>query len=52
MKGIKNMIKMTMHYGGEVQQQELPCDFLFLRMGLYRMNLMRGPDEVSVQDLH
>ena len=45
------MIKMTMHYGGEVQQQELPCDFLFLRMGLYRMNLMRGPDEVSVQDV-
>ena len=45
------MIKMTIHNGEEVQQRELPCDFLSLRMSLYQMNLMRAPSEVSVQDV-
>ena len=45
------MIKMTIHHGEEVQQRDLPCDFLSLRMSLYQMNLMRHPDEVSVRDV-
>lgn len=45
------MIKMTIHHGEEVQQRNLPCDFLSLRMSLYQMNLMRAPDEVSVRDV-
>jgi hypothetical protein len=44
------MIKMTIHYGEEVQQRDLPCDFLSLRMSLYQMNLMLAPTEVSVWD--
>ena len=45
------MIKMTIHHGEEVQQRDLPCDFLSLRMSLYQMNLLRQPDEVSVRDV-
>lgn len=45
------MIKMTIHNGEEVQQRNLPCDFLSLRMSLYQMNLMRAPHEVSVRDV-
>lgn len=45
------MIKMTIHHGEEVQQRELPCDFLSLRMSLYQMNLMLAPNEVSVRDV-
>ena len=45
------MIKMTIHNGEEVQQRNLPCDFLSLRMSLYQMNLMRAPSEVSVRDV-
>lgn len=45
------MIKMTIHNGEEVQQRDLPCDFLSLRMSLYQMNLMRAPNEVSVRDV-
>ena len=45
------MIKMTIYNGEEVQQRDLPCDFLSLRMSLYQMNLMRHPDEVSVRDV-
>ena len=45
------MIKMTIYHGEEVQQRDLPCDFLSLRMSLYQMNLMRHPDEVSVRDV-
>ena len=45
------MIKMTIHHGEEVQQRNLPCDFLYLRMSLYQMNLMRAPHEVSVRDV-
>ena len=45
------MIKMTIYHGEEVQQRDLPCDFLSLRMSLYQMNLMRQPDEVSVRDV-
>lgn len=45
------MIKMTIHNGEEVQQRNLPCDFLSLRMSLYQMNLMRAPSEVSVWDV-
>lgn len=45
------MIQMTIHNGEEVQQRELPCDFLSLRMSLYKVDLMRGPDEVSVKDV-
>lgn len=44
------MIQMTIHHGEEVQQRNLPCDFLSLRMSLYQMNLMRHPNEVSVRD--
>ncbi len=44
------MIKMTMHHGEEVQQRDLPCDFLSLKVSLYQMNIMRSPSEVSVQD--
>ena len=44
------MIKMTIHHGEEVQQRDLPCDFLSLRMSLYQMNLMLAPTEVSVWD--
>lgn len=46
------MITMTIHHGEEVQRQELPCDFLSLRMSLYEMNLMRSPEEVSVRDVN
>jgi len=45
------MIKMIIHNGEEIQQRNLPCDFLSLRMSLYQMNLMRAPDEVSVRDV-
>lgn len=45
------MIKMTIHHGEEVQQRDLPCDFLSLRMSLYQMNLMLAPNEVSVRDV-
>ena len=45
------MIKMTIHNGEEVQQRDLPCDFLSLRMSLYQMNLMLAPNEVSVRDV-
>lgn len=45
------MIKMTIHNGEEVQQRNLPCDFLSLRMSLYQMNLMLAPNEVSVRDV-
>lgn len=45
------MTKMTIHNGEEVQQRNLPCDFLSLRMSLYQMNLMRAPSEVSVRDV-
>ena len=45
------MIRMTIHNGEEVQQRDLPCDFLSLRMSLYQMNLMRAPHEVSVRDV-
>lgn len=45
------MITMTIHYGEEVQQRKLPCDFLSLRMSLYQMNLMHAPSEVSVRDV-
>ena len=45
------MIKMTIHHGEEVQQRNLPCDFLSLRMSLYQMNLMLAPNEVSVRDV-
>lgn len=45
------MIKMTIHNGEEVQQRNLPCNFLSLRMSLYQMNLMRAPSEVSVRDV-
>ncbi len=44
------MIKMTMHHGEEIQQRDLPCDFLSLKVNLYQMNIMRSPSEVSVQD--
>ncbi len=44
------MIKMTMHHGEEIQQRDLPCDFLSLKVSLYQMNIMRSPSEVSVQD--
>ncbi len=33
------MIKMTMHHGKEIQQRELPCDFLSLKVSLYQMNV-------------
>lgn len=45
------MITMTIHYGEEIQQRKLPCDFLSLRMSLYQMNLLRSPHEVSVRDV-
>ena len=45
------MINMTIHHGEEVQQRNLPCDFLSLRMSLYQMNLMLAPNEVSVRDV-
>ncbi len=45
------MIKMTIHHGEEVQQRDLPCDFLSLRMSLYQMNMMLAPNEVSVRDM-
>ena len=45
------MIKMTIHHGEGVQQRNLPCDFLSLRVSLYQMNLMRAPHEVSVRDV-
>ncbi len=45
------MIKMTMHHGEEIQQRELPCDFLSLKVSLYQMNIMRSPSEVAVQDV-
>lgn len=45
------MIKMTIHHGEEVQQRNLPCDFLSLRVSLYQMNLMLAPNEVSVRDV-
>ncbi len=45
------MIKMTMHRGEEIQQRDLPCDFLSLKVSLYQMNIMRHPSEVSVQDV-
>ena len=45
------MIKMTIHHGEEVQQRDLSCDFLSLRMSLYQMNLMLAPNEVSVRDV-
>lgn len=45
------MIKMTIHHGEEVQQRDLPCDFLSLRMSLYQMNMMLAPNEVSVRDV-
>lgn len=45
------MIKMTIHQGGEVQQRDLPCDFLSLRMSLYQVNMMLAPNEVSVRDV-
>lgn len=45
------MITMTIHHGEEVQQRNLPCDFLSLRMSLYQMNLMCHPNEVSVRDV-
>ncbi len=45
------MIKVTMHNGEEIQQRELPCDFLSLKVNLYQMNIMRSPSEVSVQDV-
>ena len=45
------MIKMTIHHGEEVQQRNLPCDFLSLRMSLYQMNMMLAPSEVSVRDV-
>ena len=45
------MIKMTMHHGEEIQQRNLPCDFLSLKVSLYQMNIMRSPSEVSVQDV-
>ena len=44
------MIKMTMHHGEEIQQRNLPCNFLSLKVSLYQMNIMRSPSEVSVQD--
>ncbi len=37
------MIKMTMHHGEEIQQRNLPCDFLSLKVSLYQMNIMRSP---------
>lgn len=45
------MIKMTIHNGEEVREQNLPCDFLSLRMSLYQMDIMRAPHEVSVRDV-
>lgn len=45
------MITMTIHHRKEVQQRNLPCDFLSLRMSLYQMNLMRAPSKVSVRDV-
>lgn len=45
------MIKMTMHHGAEIQQRDLPCNFLSLKVSLYKMNIMRSPGEVSVQDV-
>ena len=48
-KEVFYMIKMTMHHGEEVQQRDLPCDFLSLKVSLYQMNIMRSPSEVSVQ---
>ena len=45
------MIKMTIHHGEEVQQRDLPCDFLSLRMSLYQMNLMLAPNEVSIRSI-
>ncbi len=45
------MIKMTMHHGEEIQQRDLPCDFLSLKVSLYQMNIMLDPSEVSVQDV-
>ena len=45
------MINMTIHHGEEVQQRNLPCDFLSLRMSLYQMNMMLAPNEVSVRDV-
>lgn len=45
------MIQMTMHHGEEIQQRDLPCDFLSLEVDLYQMNIMRRPSEVSVRDV-
>ncbi len=45
------MINMTMHHGEEIQQRDLPCDFLSLKVSLYQMNIMLDPSEVSVQDV-
>ncbi len=45
------MIKMTMHHGEEIQQRDLSCDFLPLKVSLYQMSIMRSPSEVTVQDV-
>ncbi len=33
------MIKMTMHHGAEIQQRELLCDFLSLKIRLFQKNV-------------
>lgn len=43
---------MTIRKGEQTEAVRLPCDFLTIKVALYQMDVLKEPDEVTVQDVN
>lgn len=47
----KPTMEMTIRKGAQSQTVKLPCDFLTLKVALYQLDVLKGPEEVTVEDV-
>lgn len=43
---------MTIRKGAQTETVKLPCDFLTIKVALYQMDVLKGPDEVMIADVN
>lgn len=48
----KTTIQMTIRKGEQTETVRLPCDFLTIKVALYQIDVLKEPDEVTVQDVN